>query len=40
VIIRFVDIAGIVVHHHGQEFHQYQENELSPLSSDGQQFHI
>ena len=23
----------------GQQFHQYQQSEQSPLSSDGQQFH-
>jgi hypothetical protein len=43
VIVRFVDISRIFfqspLNSDGQEFHQYQENELSPLSSDGQQFH-
>jgi hypothetical protein len=50
VVIRFVVIGGIVDHHclevvvqpqlnsDGQQFHQYQQNELQPpLNSDGQQ---
>jgi hypothetical protein len=46
VIVRFVDISGIVDHHclnnhlspkeslekDGQQFHQYQQNEQSPLA--------
>jgi hypothetical protein len=30
VIVRFVFTCGIV-DHHGQQFHQYQQNEQSPL---------
>jgi hypothetical protein len=42
VIVHVVDIGGIVNHHwlessDGQQFHQYQQHEQSPLNSDGQQ---
>jgi hypothetical protein len=40
VIAHFVDIGGIDDHHSDcHQFHQYQENEQSPLNSDGHQFH-
>jgi hypothetical protein len=47
VIVRFVDVGGIVDHHClevivrfvGQQFYKYQQNEQSPLNNDGQQFH-
>jgi hypothetical protein len=43
VIVRFVDIGGIVVHHclkflsDGQLFHQYQQNEQAPLKRNFKQ---
>jgi hypothetical protein len=37
VVIRFTDIP---LNSDGQQFHQYQQNELQPpLNSDGHQFH-